>query len=258
MVGGERRRTATFHPLTGRVELEIQEARDAFESYPSLVTHVLSASVASIGPVPFSPQVARAISATDRQVLLLNLAAMMGGEARWLQPKCPWCDHRFDVPITYQDLPIVDAPGDYPVFQGKMGDRTIGLRVVTGVMEEKLAWIEDEKKAVAALIDAVVDWGHGGPPSVLGAKELNEIEAQLEAGSPAIADEIQSRCPYCGKDVVLELDFIDYVFEGGSILEEIHQIALQYHWSEPAIAALPRKRRRRYLKMIQAARGVEA
>ena len=45
------------------------------------------------------------------------------------------------------------------------------------------------------------------------------------------------------------------------LYEEIHVLATHYHWSEPAILALPRSRRQRYLALIarqHAARGAEA
>jgi hypothetical protein len=48
------------------------------------------------------------------------------------------------------------------------------------------------------------------------------------------------------------------LLEEESILHDIHQIAMHYHWSQESITALPRQRRKQYLKMIHAARGMEA
>ena len=257
MIDGTRHRLATFRPLTGTVELAIAEAREINELYPAFVTRILSAAVASIGPVPFSPDAARAISAADRQVLLVQLLIMMGLDTHWLQPWCNSCGERFDVPVTWSQLPVVEPPGDYPVFQGKLGERPIGLRVLTGKAEEMLSAIEDDEAALRALVDFTVDWGAQGSPERLDREALAQIEQQLEDGSPAITHNVVSQCPYCRADVTLTLDFIDGLMKEASILEDIHQIAMHYHWSESEITALPRQRRRQYLKMIDAARGME-
>lgn len=250
LVDGIRYQIATFRPITGVVELAIEEAKDANESYPAFVTRVLSIAVESIGSVPFSAEVARALSVADRQVLLLRLSVLLGRDMHWLQPTCAGCGNRFDLSIKWSELPVVDAPADYPVFEGKLGDQPIRLRVLTGAVEERLAGIEDDTAALRVLVEYVVDWGAKGSPQQLSKKALDEIERQLEDGSPAVADELASQCPYCQKEVRLELDFSAGLFEGDSILEEIHQMATHYHWSEAAIAALPRRRRRSYLEMI--------
>jgi hypothetical protein len=41
-----------------------------------------------------------------------------------------------------------------------------------------------------------------------------------------------------------------------AISADIHTIACNYHWSEAEILALPQKRRRRYLRLIDRARGM--
>ena len=174
-----------------------------------------------------------------------------------MQPWCPSCGQRFDVPVSHSQLPIVDAPGDYPVFQGRVGDQTVGLRVLTGELEEMLSTIEDDAAALGALIEYAVDWGDEKPLRQLNRDELDQIEQQLEEASPAIAEEVMSQCPYCGEDVTLALDFIAGLLEEDSILQDIHQIAMHYHWSQEAITALPRMRRKQYLKMINADRGLE-
>lgn len=256
-VDGTRHRIAAIRPLTGTVELAIAEAREINELYPTFVTRILSAAVASIGTVPVTPHVAKAISVADRQVLLGQLLVMVGMDTIWLQPWCASCGQRFDVPVTHSQLPIVEAPDDYPVFQGKVGNQTVKLRVLTGEAEEMLSLIGDDAAALRALIDYAVDWGDHQPPEQLTRDELDQIEQQLEEGSPAIADEIVSQCPYCRTDVRLTLDFIAGLLGGESIFEDIHQIAMHYHWSQEAITALPRNRRKFYLKMINAARGIE-
>jgi hypothetical protein len=258
VIDGIRHRTAFFRPLTGAVELAIAEARETNELYPAFVARILSAAVASVGTVHFTDHVAKALCVADRQVLLKTLLIMLGKDRVWMQPWCPSCGQRFDVPITYSQLPIVDAPGDYPVFQGKVGTQTIGLRVLTGEAEQRLSTIEDEGSALAALIEYAVDWRDKKPLQPLTGDELYQIEQQLEEGSPAIAEEVMSQCPYCQTDVKLTLDFIAGLLEEESILQDIHQIAMHYHWSQEAITALPRQRRKQYLKMIHAAKGMEA
>lgn len=257
VVDGVRHRTAVFHPLTGEVELAIAQGWEVNAVYPAFVTNILSAAVAFIGPVPFTPQVANAICTADRKVLLRQLLVMLGHDTIWMQPWCPSCGRRFDVPVTHSQLPVMQAPGDYPVFPGKVGDKRVMFRVLTGDAEQMLASIEDDDAALRALIEYAVDWTGPKPPQQLTGEELDQIEQQLEKGSPAIADEVITQCPYCSKDVKLTLNFIGGLLEEESILHDIHQIAMHYHWSQEAIVALPRHRRKQYLKMINAARGIK-
>lgn len=256
-VDGTRHRIARFRPLTGSVELAIAEARETNELYPAFVTRILSAAVASVGTVPFTPHVARALCVADRQVLLKTLLIMLGKDTIWMQPWCPSCGQRFDMPVTHSQLPVAEAPGDYPVFRGRVGNQAVRLRVLTGQAEEMISAIGDEGAALDALIEYAVDWGEKKPLQPLGRDELDQVEQQLEEGSPAIAEEVMSQCPYCRADVTLTLDFIAGLLEEDSILQDIHQIAMHYHWSQEAITALPRQRRKQYLKMIHAARGME-
>ena len=169
----------------------------------------------------------------------------------------PHAGQRFDVPVTIHSFPLPRPPDDYPVFKGNVGDQPVTLRVLNGEIEEKLSAIEDEAVALQALIDYAVDWGDQKAPPELGREALDQIEQQLEEGSPAIADEVISQCPYCGTDVKLTLSFISGLLEQESVLQDIHQIAMHYHWSQEAITALPRRRRKQYIKMINAALGME-
>ena len=62
-------------------------------------------------------------------------------------------------------------------------------------------------------------------------------------------------CPECDTDFRLLFDVGDYLFrelaaQQDRLLEEVHQLALQYHWGEAEIMAMPTGKRRRYLELL--------
>ena len=69
--------------------------------------------------------------------------------------------------------------------------------------------------------------------------------------------ELLAECFECENEVKVLFDVTDFVEDeldqsARSILDQVHQIASQYNWSETAIMALPRKRRLAYLTRIEA------
>jgi hypothetical protein len=64
--------------------------------------------------------------------------------------------------------------------------------------------------------------------------------------------EIVGRCPECAGELHSEFDLVvswlsQLNHESGALIEEIHLLALRYHWTENEILRLPMARRRVYL-----------
>jgi hypothetical protein len=87
-----------------------------------------------------------------------------------------------------------------------------------------------------------------------------QLERAMEALAPAVSREIEGICPSCGKAVKAILQVPRLVVEelmqaAAGIVAEIDLIASEYHWAEPAIAALPQRRRKAYAERIRERRG---
>jgi hypothetical protein len=82
------------------------------------------------------------------------------------------------------------------------------------------------------------------------------IDRALDALAPRLEDLIGGQCPLCEQQVSLRFDPLGYVLDElrdtfASIHLETHALASAYGWSEAAILALPRGRRRRYAGLIE-------
>jgi hypothetical protein len=87
---------------------------------------------------------------------------------------------------------------------------------------------------------------------------LNTLSTELEHKDPLTALLLKTLCPACSEAVPVEFDLEGLLLEKlkedqARMLEQIHQLASVYHWSEAKIMGLPAWRRRYYLSKV----GVE-
>ena len=78
----------------------------------------------------------------------------------------------------------------------------------------------------------------------------------MAAMAPDLCQDLEAVCPECQASITVRFDPQLYVLrelqgEALRIHEQIHSLALAYHWSEAAILALPRGRRERYVEMAR-------
>jgi hypothetical protein len=83
-------------------------------------------------------------------------------------------------------------------------------------------------------------------------------EAALSDADRLADLELRAGCPHCGARVAHPLALEPFLMAelaavAARLLDEIHVLAMAYHWSEPEILALPEDRRRHYLARIQEA-----
>ena len=64
-------------------------------------------------------------------------------------------------------------------------------------------------------------------------------------------------CPACGAANRVRVDLFRHGrLDSHGLLQEVHSLAISYHWSESEILSLSRERRQAYLGLIDRARGV--
>lgn len=248
-------RDFAFRPVTGRLELLLAEAaRDP--GLPAVrVTRALAASLAHVGGRPVDEARARGLSVGDRQYLVRQLAAHLGRDRVWLHRPCAACGALMDVPVTQSAMPVKPAGEGYPSRTCRLGDREARLRAPTGADQETVCRLP-EGDALRAWVDLLVDCGDGPVPSGWSPAELEQIEAWIEDISPEVSLAAEAECPSCGAPGRVEVDPYLCLEPGPEgLLEEIHSLALAYHWSEEQILDLPRARRRQYLALIDRSRG---
>ena len=252
--GGTPRRDWAFRPVSGALELAVSEVGETAASMPRAVTRALALALERLaGDAPSEARVA-ALCVGDRQFLMRELDRHLGSAGGWFQADCRQCGERFDFHIDYADLPVQEAGPGYPQARIVLDGRRLAFRLPTGADQEDLAVQPDKTARDWLLRRLAVD---GELPEIPGQDLAAAAEAALEAISPGIVLMVEAACPACGAGNRVELDPYRVLSRRGDhLLQEVHEIALHYHWREADILGLPRERRQRYLRLIDRARGL--
>lgn len=251
---GTRRRDWTFQPVSGGLELALAEVAETALSTPHAVTRALSLALDRLSGKAPTPERVAGLCVADRQFLMRELERHLGSEGGWLQADCRNCGERFDFQIRYADLPVQAAGPGYPQVQIDVDGRQLGFRLPTGADQEELLSDRESMTQTWLLKRLVVDGELPEPP---GQDVAAAAEAALEAISPGIVLTVQVACPACETGNEVELDPYQAIHrQSDALLQEVHELAMHYHWREADILDLPRERRQRYLQLIDRARGM--
>lgn len=275
LMDGALARDYSFRPVDGRLELAIAESARLGLLPAARVTRTLAMALDRVAGGPADEARVRALSVGDRQYLVRQLAAPLGRDRLWLTRECDACSHRLDFPIVQSEMPVKPAGEGFPARTIRLERGAARLRAPTGADQERISPLP-EADALRAWIAMLVEWVEPGEPARpaqleeraepdpgktlaldLSPGEMRQVEAWIEELSPEVSLEAQAACPACGAPVQLEVDPYLCLDTGADrLLEEIHTLAMNYHWGEDAILVLPRERRHHYLKLIDRSRGL--
>jgi hypothetical protein len=249
---GELRRGFRFRELDGEMELALAESDEAGEALPRRVSRVLAAALEHVGGERASVEVVEELCVADRQFLMQRLDRLLGNEATWLTTRCARCQEPFDFPLRWSELPVKEAGAGFPRGAVETGQGRVGVRVPNGGDQVAQVSMAREPEGVRALLvrcllagDAPVD------PARLTREELVRIEEEMERLSPAVVTCVQASCPACGALGEVEVNPYRCLSRASAVMEEVHILASAYHWSEREILALPLRRRRKYLRLVE-------
>lgn len=258
--GAVRRRDFRFGPISGALELMLSDSLSDSVHHPARVTRVLCKALESLGGEPATPQAVRSLCVGDRQFLMRQLSALLEPGTQWQTTRCVDCGELFEICYEHARLPVKVAPGGFPRVQVETRLGCIWVRSPTGEDQECLAEIDDDGQALNHLLMRLISPVDDGRPlqhQSLDDHDRDLIERTVEEISPEIATQSQSRCPHCGAPNRVDISpYACLERSPGSLFEELHTLALHYHWSEQAILALPQSRRRTYLNLIDRSRGM--
>lgn len=253
VVDGALRRDAIIRPLLGATEMLLAELASPALSQPERVTRFLAATISEIGGRPVDREAAAALSVGDRQHLVRRIGAAMGRDLVWLNSACSACGAAFDIPIRQSQLPVKPAGPAYPEVTVELGGEPVRLRAPTGADQAAVADLDGEA-AVTALLRRLAPATAGRDLQVA---EQQALEEAVEQIAPEVALEALARCPECGAENLVAIDpYLTLQLAGGEIYDDVHILARSYHWCEADILALPRDRRKRYLRLIDRERGM--
>ena len=253
---GHRHRGFSFKPLTGAVELAIQEAARQADSIAGQVSHLLTLALADVGGAEPTGDRVRSLSVGDRQFLMRRLALLLGLNHTWIRAECDTCHARFDFSVEQSRLPVKEASAGYPFARAATSLGECLFRVPTGADQETVAEVDDEGQALHDLVAMCLVSGTEYPERFT-PEDLSSVEDALEKCAPEVALFAQASCPDCGVENRVYLDpYSCLQTTKGTLLSEVHSIASTYHWSEHEILGLSRARRLQYLELIDRARGM--
>ena len=273
-------REFSFVPDTGVLSVSLQDSlqhcADNGLSQPHWVSRVLVQILASLaGEVVTGDQHGlervRDLCVADRQYILLQWRIRYESPLQWLTARCGECDACYDFPLDWRQLPVKPAGPLFPyaVARTSQGERL--LRVPTGRDQEWLAASGADTGVDAGADDSVNDLRRqlarrlivGGPgdtvdidSNAITDDDIEAIELALEEAAPELPDRLDTRCPECGSPQWVALDLYEALAKPvAELLDEVHELAVHYHWSEGEILKLPRQRRKQYLARLDRDRG---
>lgn len=253
LVAGERRRDFRFKPVDGALEMALLEAAGTALTTPAAVTAVLSSALAELAGGPASQERVRRLCVADRQYLMRALAVHFGERHAWMSARCAGCGEAFDFQLDLARLPTDPAGPTFPEVAVDWQGQTWRFRVPDGGDQEALASAGD----VDALLQRCLLAPSGADVATLGEAGHEAVDQAMDAVSPGVVSEVLARCPHCDYENRVVLNPYSLLGRApDSLLAQVHNLAMHYHWSEREILDLPRERREAYLRLIDRARGM--
>ena len=237
----------SFKPLTGFDEMYLWDVSSTQDNRLDVTCGILNTFV------ELSTD-ADNLCVADSLYLLSRLAIKLDAGFFWLSAVCGSCSTQFDVPVDLSCLPVKTAEASYPSVEKNFGKTAYGFRVPRLADLKSLDNSLSSEDATKHLIESCQI---EGPAREFTKKERAEISEALETVSPEIPISLQSACPECAEVNDIPFDTAAHLISFfKNPLEDVHEIASAYHWTEAEILALSRSRREAYLSLIERDAGV--
>ncbi|MGH8581316.1 MAG: hypothetical protein ACREWG_00710 [Gammaproteobacteria bacterium] len=219
---------------------------------PGLVTALLArCSDSPSAQFWWTQPVGTRIAALLRLVGLTESADCLPVQARCTEPACAVA-FEMELPLAA----IVEQTQDSVPLKVVLPDqRMVTLRRPTG--EDLRSWHRahyvSRQEAVAAMIGALVIDGQVTP------SDEPALAEALSAWDSLVAFTVSCQCPVCGVENGVQVDLESIAIarldaRQRALLQDVHQLASHYGWTESEVLAIAPARRARYLALIEDAR----
>jgi hypothetical protein len=269
---------ARLAPLNGYDE-EFLSLMPADVCSAAAVTALLGRCLRRVGSVEAAGEgVARGLLVGDREYLVLKLREMTFGAKVAAVLNCRACRAPMDVTFSLGEVGVERRPVRSRFFRAELSPaaafrdrdgverREVEFRLPTGADQEEAAaaYAEDERAGLERLLARLVrpaGGGDGGEAGEAFAARLSdaaraEIEGHMARVAPAVELELDGVCPECGEPFETAFDLTAFFAAEmqnnlRSLESAVHLLAFHYHWSEGEILSLTRRKRQRYVEMIE-------
>jgi hypothetical protein len=183
--------------------------------------------------------------------LLLHLRRAHFGELLQAESACPSCGELLEYELHAQALagPLPWPLQELPALAVSLEGLSLHLR---RPHSEDLLRAAD---AAALMRRCLLDDDEGARACCEQSAWQQAFGAALAQDDPRIDPQIGLVCPACGAGWEVTFDIATFMAAdlralGARLLDEVHVLALAYHWSEREILELPATRRRHYLRKL--------
>ncbi len=171
------------------------------------------------------------------------------------------CRETMELELCLEDIATRQQTADETEFVSVGDDgRTYRLRRPTG--RDQQEWLDkslpDEDAAVREMVATLLidERSAASAPSAWTRSQLEAFNSAMEDADPLPAMLLDVKCPVCGLRGEYNFDLERLALR---LLEEsqrklrhsVHRLASAYHWNEREILAIPERRRRQYLDLIE-------
>ncbi|OGO52745.1 MAG: hypothetical protein A2Z32_03870 [Chloroflexi bacterium RBG_16_69_14] len=237
---------------------------------PAVITDILARCLSDGAGTPAPSEVVWNAPVGDRIAALVGIAAPEVGGSFSVPLRCADRDCRepIEIELTWAELRAVAERSAREPFKVDSDDAGFLVRRPTGTDQDR--WrrfgldAPDDPGALPAVgpeagMDRVIvgDLIVEGPRERLTGADVATIQAALDEHDPLICCELAVLCPTCGTTSPVELSLTAVAIDvlrrvQGRIVDEIHDLARAYGWTEDTILAIPAWRRARYRAMTAA------
>jgi hypothetical protein len=225
-----------------------------------LITELLTLCLRVADNAPIGRKFVMEMPVGLRMELLIRLATLSDSPPFSWRLRCASteCGRESEFELTADE--IVSQGNELrglPTLQTQIGGEPALLRRPTGA--DQAQWIaqplvhESELMMRAVLVRPSLD------DLLAQGESLESIAAAIDEAmdkfDPLPGFHVSGVCPYCGKSSDVPLDVtgaaLERLYRGQqALIEDVHRLALSYHWSEEQILELPEWRRQSYLGLI--------
>jgi len=201
--------------------------------------------------VPSPRALAQRLLVGDRDYLMIQLRRATLGDTVAAVYRCPRCDQPMDVALDLADVPVEPAPQQVVWYSSILADgRPVRFRLPNGADQESVAELPADA-AEAALLDRCLVTER----VPLAQDQRDRVIEEMERLAPRVELDLDLTCPDCAHAFPTAFDVTRFFFaeltaSRHTLLREVHHLAFHYGWSEQAILALDRDRRRAYLSLL--------
>jgi hypothetical protein len=264
---------AEMRPLSAREHLDLAHALEGILPAHS-ATALLAHCLARLGPVqPVLPGHVRSLTVGDRESLLLQFHMALDGDRLDSLVTCSACGQAMDVPLSAEALLCEPRNPSQECYEDtfQVGENAVRVRFRAPIGEDQELAAElartDLHAAEIFLLKRCIIGARLEPASSMAENPLllddEQFLTALASGLCQRLAEIDPQaevilnlsCPSCGHAFQSLFDIGEYIRHdlrraSERVHQDVHLLALHYHWSEKDILELPETRRQAYLRLL--------